>query len=92
MRTRSTSIFKDPNVAKHLPLLHDTYGIGSADKAPNNIVCVCKSHYIACLIKALGIDNSLGNPTYTPTTLMKEEILDNHRSVLCSFGISTKEE
>jgi hypothetical protein len=39
-----------------------------------------------------GIDNSLGNPTYTPTTLTKEEILDNHRSVLCSFGISTKDE
>jgi hypothetical protein len=44
------------------------------------------------LIKELGIDNSLGNPTYTPTTLTKDEILDNHRSVLCSFGISTKDE
>jgi hypothetical protein len=40
----------------------------------------------------LGIDNSLGNPPYTPTTLTKEEILDNHRSVLRSFGISTKDE
>jgi len=60
--------------------------------APNNIVFVCKSHDIDCLIKELGIDNSLGNPTYTPTTLTKEEILDNHRSVLCSFGISTKDE
>ena len=36
------------------------------------------------------IDNSFGNPTYTPTTLTKEDILDNHRSVLCSFGVSTK--
>ena len=40
------------------------------DKAPNNIVCVCKSRYIDCLIKELGIDNSLDNPT----TLTKEEI------------------
>ena len=92
MSTRSTSIFKDPNVAKHLSPLHDRYVIVSADKAPNNIGCLCKSHYIDCLIKELGIDNSLGNPTYTPTTLTKEEILDNHRSVLCSFGISTKDE
>ena len=53
---------------------------------------MCKSHYIDCFIKELGIDNSLVNPTYTPTTLTKEEILDNHRSVLCSFGISTKDE
>jgi hypothetical protein len=64
MSTRSTSIFKDPNVGKHLSLLHDKYVIVSVDKAPNNIVC--KSHYIDCLIKELGIDNSLGNPTYTP--------------------------
>jgi hypothetical protein len=89
MSTRSTSIFKDPNVAKHLSLLHDKYVIVSAEKAPNNIVFVCKSHYIDCLIKELGINISLGNPTYTPTTLTKEEIPENHRSVLCSFGIST---
>jgi hypothetical protein len=90
MSIRSTSIFKDSNVAKHLSLLRDKYVIVSADKAPNNIVWVCKSHYIDCLIKELGIDNSLGNPTYTPTTLTKEEIPENHRSVLCSFGISTQ--
>ena len=40
MSIRSTSIFKDPNVAKHLSLLHDKYIIVSADKAPNN-VCFC---------------------------------------------------
>ena len=41
---------------------------------------MCKSHYVECLIKELCIDNSLGNPTYTPTTLTKEETLDNHMS------------
>jgi hypothetical protein len=86
VNSRSTSIFKDPNVAKHLSLLHDKYVIVSADKAPNNIVLVCKSHYIDCLIKELGIDNSLGKPYIYP-----DDILDNHRSVLCSFGISTKD-
>jgi hypothetical protein len=65
MGTRSTSIFKDPNVVRHMSLFHDKYVIVSVDKAPNNIVFVCKSHYIDCLIKELGIDNSLGNPTYT---------------------------
>jgi len=92
MSTRSTSIFKDPNVAKHRSLLQDKYVIVCTDKAPNNIAFVCKSHYVDCLIKELGIDNSLGNLTNTPTTLTKEEILDNHRSVLCSVGISTKDE
>ena len=63
MSTRSTSIFKDPNVAKHLSLLHDKYVIVSAEKAPNNIGFVCKSHYIDCLIKEFDIANLLGNPT-----------------------------
>ncbi len=44
------------------------------------------------LDKESGIDNSLGNPTYTLMAHTKEEILDNHRSVLCSLGISTKNE
>ena len=49
----------------------------------------CKSPNIDCLIKELCIDDSRGNPTYTST---KKEIPDNHRSVLCSFGISTKDD
>jgi hypothetical protein len=47
----------------------------------------CKSQNIDCLIKELCIDDSRDNPTYTST---KEEIPDNHGSVWCSFGISTK--
>ena len=40
MNTRSTTIFKDPNVAKHLSLLHDKYEIVSTEKTPNDIVFV----------------------------------------------------
>ena len=92
MSTRSTSIFNTPNVAELLSLLQDKYAIVCANKAPNNIAFVCKSHYVECFIKEFGIDNSLGNLTYTPTTFTKEEILDNHRSVLCSVRISTNDE
>ena len=85
------SIVFKAKVARHVRI-HDNYVIVSADKAPNSIDFVCNSHYIDCLIKELGIGNSLGSPTYIPTTLTKEEILDNRRSVFCSFGISTKDE
>ena len=44
--TRSTSIFTDPNVAKHLSLLHDKYVIVSADKALKILFFVCKSNYV----------------------------------------------
>ena len=41
MNTRSTSIIKDPNVAKHMSLLHDKYVIVFADEATNNnVFCV----------------------------------------------------
>ena len=69
----STSIFKDTTVVRHLSLLHDKYIIVSADKALNVIVIVCKSHYVDCLIKELGIDNSLDHPKYTPKTLRKRK-------------------
>ena len=44
----------------------------------------------AGLMIELGLDISQRNPTYTATTQSKEEIIDNHMSVLCSFGLSMK--
>ena len=57
-----------------MSLFHDKYIIVYSNKADNNIAFVCKSHCVDCLLNEIGIDNSLGNPTYTPTTLTKEEI------------------
>ena len=82
--------FKDPNVANYLSHHNYKYVVVPVDSAPNNVgFFLCKSHNTHCLIKELGIGNSPDNPTYTPTTLTKEEILDNHGFRLCSFGIST---
>ena len=80
---------QDPNVAKNPSHSHEKYVAVPVNNASNNIIFLCKSHYVYCLVKELSIDNSLGNPTYTLTTLTKEEILETHRSVLCYFGIST---
>jgi len=81
MNTHTTLIFKEANVANHLSDLHEVYDVVLADKAPSNIVFVCKSHYTNCLIKELGMDHSPSNPIYIATTLTKEETLDNQRSV-----------
>ena len=40
----------------------------------------------------LGMENSLKNPTYTPVTLTKGEILNRNSPILCSCGISIKHE
>jgi hypothetical protein len=43
MSTGSTAIFKDPNVAKHMSLLHDKYVFVSADKLLT-ILLLCVNH------------------------------------------------
>ena len=61
--------------------------IVSADKASNNIVLVCKSYYFECVIKKIGINNNTSsNTTYKPTSLDKDEILTNHRSLMTSLN------
>jgi hypothetical protein len=58
-----------------------------ADKASNNIVFVCKAHSYHCIIKELGINSTISNSTYTPTAFSKDEILQNHASVLNTLNI-----
>jgi hypothetical protein len=57
------------------------------DKASNNIVFVCKAHYYQCIINEQGINSTISNRTYTPTAFSKDEILQNHASVLNTLNI-----
>jgi len=70
--------FTDKGVVENISDRHNTYVVVPADKDSNNIVFECKTYYIDCLVRELGINNNRGNPTYTPTSLSKEEILSNH--------------
>ena len=71
------SVFDDPDVAAELAEIHEKFVIVPADKASNNIVFVCKTHYINCLMEELGISTMTGNPTYNLTAMSKDEILQN---------------
>jgi hypothetical protein len=91
MSTLSTSIFQDG--AKHLSLLHDKYLIVFTGIAPNNIVFVCKSHYVDWLLREIGIDNS-----HMATLHISRRHLRKRKSwtiiglfyVLCSIEIQPK--
>jgi len=87
MSSKVGSIFNDKGVVDNLTYLHNKYVVVPADKASKNIVFVCKTYYIDCLVKELGINN---NTTYTLTSLSKHEILSHHKSVMSSFGLSVK--
>ena len=78
VNSRPKSVFKDKDAIKCLSTLHDKYVIVPADKAPNNVVFVCKSYYYECLIKELGIDTASSTPTYREITFDKDEIIANH--------------
>ena len=93
VKTKVDCAFNDPHVVKCLDFLQQNYVLVPADKAPNNVVFVCKSYYINCLLKELGLSDNQSNKTYTPVSFSKREIIDNQTSVLSSFGIEiTKED
>ena len=92
MSRRHESVFDDPDVAAELAEIHGKFVVVPADKACNNIVFVCETHYINCFMEELGMSTMTGNPTYNHTAMSKKEILQNHRSVMLSFRISLPEE
>ena len=53
---------------------------------------VCKRHYVSILSEELGLNLLPGNRTYNLTAFSASEVLDNHKSVLTSFGIETSDD
>ena len=89
VNTRSESIFRDPDAVHELFRLHENFVIVPADKASNNYTFVFKRHYVDNLIEELGLHSLPGNPTYNLKDFSALEVLDNHKSVLTSFGIQS---
>ena len=50
-------VLHNADVKACLSDLHNKYVVVPADKAPNNIIIICKKYYIETLIKELGLDN-----------------------------------
>ena len=92
VNTRHESYFSDPDVVTELSRLHENFVIVPADKTSINYTFVCKRYYVDILIEELGLHLLPGNPTYSLTDFSASEVLDNHTSVLTSFGIQTTDE
>ena len=66
-----------------------------ADKAPNNVIIICKWYYIQTLIKELGLDNCstpTGNSTYTSCQMSSEDIVNTHDTFMKSLGIELSDD
>lgn len=56
-------------------------------KIINKITIKCKAYYVNCILEELGFNSASDNPTYTHSSLSKEEILQNRMLVLNIFNI-----
>ena len=68
MRANATSVFKDPDEAKTLSIIHDKYVFVPADKSKNNIffyIFVCKTFYIQCLLSEVDVKDNSSDNLYT---------------------------
>ena len=74
MSRRHESVFDDQDVAAELAEIHEKFVVVPANKASNNIVFVCKTNYINCLMEELGMSTMTGNPTYNLTVRSNDEI------------------
>ena len=61
-------------------------------KPPITIPLFVRKHYVDILIEEFGLHSLPGNHTYNLKDFFGSEVLDNHKSVLTSFGIQTDNE
>ena len=86
----TAKVLQNADVKACLSDLHNKYVFVPADKAPNNIMIICKKYYIKTLIKELGLDNCstpVGSSTYTSCQMSFEDIVDTHDTFMKSLGI-----
>ena len=83
-------VLQNTDVKACLSDQHNKYVFVPADKAPNNIIIICKKYYIKTLIKELGLDNCstpIEKSTYTSCQMSFEDIVDTHATFMKSLGI-----
>jgi hypothetical protein len=90
VRTIYPSVFSQPEVRNELERLHEEFVLVPADKACNNIVFVRLTITTVSFKNKLGLNSTFRNPTYTPTALSKDEILQNHMSILDTFKYTSQ--
>ena len=87
------NVLDQPDVKDTLHKLHANYVLVPADKAANNVIIVCKKHYIDTIVKELGLNNvNINNPTYIPIDDSFETIVKSHNQFITSVGLEMSEE
>ena len=88
-RQLTGKVLQNVDVKACLSDLHNKYVFVPADKAPNNIIIICKRYYIETLIKELRLDNCstpTGNSTYTSCQMSTENIVNTQDTFMKFLG------
>ena len=88
-------VLQNVDIKACLSDLHNKYVFVPADKAPHNIIIICKRYYIETLIKELGLDNSptlTGNSAYTSCQMSSENIVNTYDTFMKSLGIELSDD
>ena len=81
--------FSKTRCSKTLSSVHDRYVVLLADKAQH---CFCLQNVLHPMISKVDVENNSNDKTYTAITLSKGKIVNNHKSVVSSFGLYTKDD
>lgn len=71
--------------------IHDKYVITVVDKAPNNLVIMCKKLFVITLCKELGVNynnwTTKGNDVYIPILTAHSDIIQGHVITSSKYGL-----
>ena len=84
-------VLQNADVKACLSDLHNKYVFAPADKAPNNIIIICKRYYIETLIKD-NCSTPTGNSAYTSCQMSSEDIVNTHDTFMKFLGIELSDD
>ena len=87
-RPSPNKVLDDKKVQVFLDDFHQKFVITPTDKAGNNFSIVCKTFYIQCLLKELGISEQKKGSTYECIEEKTEEdIVQDHKAYMAKHNI-----
>ena len=86
VRRRKKQVLLDTKHREYLEDFHKQYVLVPADKAANNVIVVCKKHYLDVVLSELQVNNHSNGHTYSEVTIDCHSIINKHLGYLEYFN------
>ena len=78
---RRKNVLSDKHCKEYLEDFQKRFVLVTADKASNNVLIVCKKHYLDVVLKELDMCNGAGPQTYTSCSAHVENLVAEHQQL-----------